>query len=279
MLIANGIWSDEWFCSLEQRLKLLYLYLLGNCSKCGIFELNMRKINFDLSNGTESLKPYTAKEVLGFAGNRIRQINESKAIIVKYIQYNWIRDKPLNPVSNPLHRGLANELAKYGLTFDDLNEMAGQESVQYESDNNPEGAGIESQEPAEPKHSKPTVSATECDKMFDAFWQAYPRCIRKIDKKKCKAKLTAILKKSDDAVSMFRTIMDGLEAWKQCSMWNNDDGKYICAPLVWLNGDRWDDRPEPIQGIAVSSLQAKPTEAEAERIRKLKNIVEVGICK
>ena len=66
MLITDEIWCDEWFCSLEQRQKLLYLYLLGNCSKCGIFELNMRKINFDLSNGTERVRPYTAKEILTF---------------------------------------------------------------------------------------------------------------------------------------------------------------------------------------------------------------------
>ena len=247
MLITDEIWCDEWFCSLEQRQKLLYLYLLGNCSKCGIFELNMRKINFDLSNGTERVRSYTAKEILTFAGNRIQQINESKAIIVKYIQFNWVRDKPLNPDGNPLHRGLANELAKYGLSFDKLNEMAGKESVRFErieDDAVEDASSADSLDESVPAESKPRMSAKDREALFDTFWKEYPSsCPRKIDKKKCRVKFDSILMKSDDAVQMFNKIMNGLAEWKQSSMWNNDDGKFICAPLVWLNGDRWNDNP------------------------------------
>lgn len=239
MLITDEIWCDEWFCSLEQRQKLLYLYLLGNCSKCGIFELNMRKINFDLSNGMERVRLYTAKEILTFAGNRIQQINESKAIIVKYIQFNWVRDKPLNPDGNPLHRGLANELAKYGLSFDKLNEMAGKESIRFERIEDNVVDDVPSVDSLDV-----SVSAKNREELFDAFWKEYPSsCPRKIDKKKCRIKFDSILMKSDDAVQMFNRIMNGLAEWKQSSMWNSDDGKFICAPLVWLNGDRWNDNP------------------------------------
>ena len=75
--------------------------------------------------------------------------------------------------------------------------------------------------------------------MFDAWWKAYPG-IRKQDKRKCADKFARILRKSGDAVSMFNRIMGGLDKWRRCETWTHDGGRYICAPLVWLNNERWD---------------------------------------
>lgn len=75
--------------------------------------------------------------------------------------------------------------------------------------------------------------------LFDAFWKAYPGP-RKQDKRKCADKFARILRSSGDAVSLFNRIMGGLEKWKRCETWTRDGGRFVCAPLVWLNNERWE---------------------------------------
>ena len=85
--------------------------------------------------------------------------------------------------------------------------------------------------------------------LFDAWWKAYPGP-RKQDKRKCAEKFARILRKSGDAVSLFNRIMGGLEKWKRCETWTRDGGRFVCAPLVWLNNERWEAeiRVGPLSG-------------------------------
>jgi hypothetical protein len=85
--------------------------------------------------------------------------------------------------------------------------------------------------------------------MFAKFWEAYPsKCPRKVDKKKCLDKFVRILKDSKDANSTFNTVMSGLKVWRESELWNADGGKFIKAPLVWLNGACWIDSPKKGNG-------------------------------
>ena len=77
------------------------------------------------------------------------------------------------------------------------------------------------------------------DERFEKFWQAYPT-YRRTDKKKCREKFMRIIKKSKDP-DLYQKIMEGLNHWKQSEMWNSEGGKFVCAPLVWLNNERWND--------------------------------------
>lgn len=120
MLIDNLLFEHEWYAILPLRLRFLYLYLLTKCTKTGVFEVNLRRMTYDMNDG----KPVTRQDIFGSFGNRVQPLGESKGIFVDYIQYNWLRRKPFDPDGNPLHRGLANELAKYGLDLDRLNEMS-----------------------------------------------------------------------------------------------------------------------------------------------------------
>lgn len=239
MLICDSLWQDEWFCSLPQRQKLLYIYLLCNSTKCGVFELNVRKINFDLNNGEESVASYTANEILSFGGYRIQKIGDSRAIIVNYININWMRGKPLDPVKNPLHRGLQQELARYGLTFESLNEMAKKKVDFVPADEQ------DAREAAQ--EARRTLRAVETDKyegMFAEFWSAYPSaCPRKVDKKKCHDKYMVLMRDAKDASALHSEIMNGIARWMKCDTWVRNGGQYIKAPLVWLNGNNWMDNP------------------------------------
>lgn len=120
MIIDGRLFEQEWFSELPLRLRFLYVYLLTKCTKTGIFEVNLKKISYDVNDGI----PVTRDDIFKSFGNRVRPLGESKGIFVDYISFNWVRGKPLDPKRNPLHRGLAKELARHGLNFSILCEMA-----------------------------------------------------------------------------------------------------------------------------------------------------------
>ena len=101
---------------------------------------------------------------------------------------------------------------------------------------------------------------------FDLFWDKYPAsCPRKVDKKKCKARWEIIFKaaKPEGREALFKAIMDGLERWISSSAWTSDGGKYIRAPLVWLNGDCWEDYPEA-SGTTPQTHEKPPRKPQKE---------------
>ena len=94
------------------------------------------------------------------------------------------------------------------------------------------------------------------DDLFEQFWEAYPKCFRKSNKKGCKAKFIKI----KDLEKIFPDIMASLEMQKRSKQWNDQDGQFIPAPLTWINQERWtvtDERTE---------LQTKIDEATKKNI-------------
>lgn len=88
------------------------------------------------------------------------------------------------------------------------------------------------------------VEVIDYDALFSEFWNAYPsECPRKVDRKKCRDKFVKILKGTKDPNETFKIVMAGLSVWKVCDTWSRDGGQYIRAPLVWLNGECWNDVP------------------------------------
>ena len=79
----------------------------------------------------------------------------------------------------------------------------------------------------------PPISPRE--NLFELFWQAYPQCFRKSNKKGCKAKFIKI----KNLETIFPDIIDSLEMQKRSKQWNEKDGEYIPAPLTWINQERW----------------------------------------
>ena len=47
---------------------------------------------------------------------------------------------------------------------------------------------------------------------------------------------------------MLRKMLDGIDRWRKSRDWSEDGGAYICAPLVWLNNERWDAEVAPATG-------------------------------
>ena len=110
-------WTDKWFMDLTPIHKLLWLYLLDNCDNCGVFDPNMKLIEFVLGddlgftlddNGFIEDK----KELENIFNDRIRVMKGGKWFIPNYILFQV--GKELNPNCKP-HYNIINLLEKHGL--------------------------------------------------------------------------------------------------------------------------------------------------------------------
>jgi hypothetical protein len=106
--------------------------------------------------------------------------------------------------------------------------------------------------------------------LFDEFWEAYPGP-RKVDKKKCRAKYDAIMKKARDAGKLHVAVMAGLAAWKRSRMWTEDGGRFVKAPLTWLNGECWNDAPASDPADAEAARKDREAEAERRIVEELRS--------
>lgn len=245
MMIDERLFDKEWLQDLPADARWLYLYILSKASKkTGIFEMNMRVLNF----GAATEKKYTAEDLLKMYGGRIQKVpgHDSVGIVVDYIAKNWA---PRNGGSdivegtkNPLYRSILSELARYGMTMEDVARMAG----------NRTGAPCEVPKPAPAavvqKPATATGSGDETGEAFAAFWADYPGP-RKTDKKKCADVFRSKAKAFKGSVSEFAAaVSEGLGRWKATEDWLKDGGRYICAPLVWLRNERWSAEVAPQKG-------------------------------
>jgi len=85
---------------------------------------------------------------------------------------------------------------------------------------------------------------SEIERMFNSFWDVYPR---KVAKKKAKQIFTSLLKKKTGKAreTLFAEIMSGLRKYKNSRQWS--DAQYIPHPTTWLNQERWRDEVEIIK--------------------------------
>ena len=105
-------WGDNWFCELSPISKLLFMYLCDNCDIAGIYEINIRKICFDIGIDTD-----VCKNSLNELRSRYFISNDKRFLYLK----NFIRHQknyPLNE-NNNAHRGILKRLRDNEQLFED----------------------------------------------------------------------------------------------------------------------------------------------------------------
>jgi hypothetical protein len=100
----------------------------------------------------------------------------------------------------------------------------------------------------------------EIEKNFEIFWQAWPRSDRKANRDGTKRKLLWALRNNKGLT--FEKIMEALEWWK--NKWS--DPQYIPAPIVWLNGRRWEAMDNAPDNKPSVPAMAPPMEEKRETI-------------
>lgn len=87
-----------------------------------------------------------------------------------------------------------------------------------------------------PQNDVPQVFEDKDEATFQKFWNAYPDCKRKTNRKACKTALLNVPNLEEELPK----ILEGLEAWKKDSEWSKEGGQYIPAPLVFIHQRKWE---------------------------------------
>jgi len=92
------------------------------------------------------------------------------------------------------------------------------------------------------------AKADNPNSLFQGFWEAYPRKLKKDKASKAFAKLSP-------TPELLARMLSSIENFKRSEDWLKEDGKYIPHPTTWLNDRRWEDE----QPGTSNNLQTAPT--------------------
>jgi len=85
---------------------------------------------------------------------------------------------------------------------------------------------------------------------FVRFWNAWPSHPRKTSKGACLTRW-----KRDGLEKQAAKVIDVVDALKVSSQWQDESGKFIPAPLVWLNQRRWDCDVDELRAAITAKTQ------------------------
>lgn len=75
-------WDDPWFFELSHQWKLVWIYILDRCDHAGVYEPNLRKLNFDLDTSLNE------DEIIEVFSDRL-QVLDKKWFIPKFILFQY----------------------------------------------------------------------------------------------------------------------------------------------------------------------------------------------
>jgi hypothetical protein len=99
--------------------------------------------------------------------------------------------------------------------------------------------------------------------MFEEFWNAWPKSIRKGGKPQCRLKWDK-LKLEIQADQIIKHV----EWMKTTEQWKRDGGNFIPAPLVYINQMRWEGAEVPEMTLNVNVNFKDPALAKIEEDTK-----------
>lgn len=104
-------------------------------------------------------------------------------------------------------------------------------------------------------HQADVASEPQPYEGFDAFWRQWPKHHRKSAKAQCREKW-----RTQGCAKLTAQVITSLERWKTSDEWLQARGKFIPAPMVWLNQSRWEAELDAAP-LTVTSDGAEKTRA------------------
>lgn len=232
-MVDSVLFEQEWFMDLDLFHRLLYVYLLTRTTNSGMFDVNCRRMSFDMG------RKVTEQDIFCTYGNRIVRVpgHESKGIFPSFISFCWKRGKELDPEKNRVVKGIVSELSRYGLTIQKVEELASSSQSMAVAH-----ATVQDELPMEDVVSTAEEPVIDVDAMFAEFWSEYPA--RRDGKPKNMAKYRRILLDSKNPKEEHERIMEGLRGWKSCRKWTKDDHAYVDSMSKFLNNRLWEVEPD-----------------------------------
>lgn len=242
--IHVSFWQDAFVLELTPEEKYFYLYLMTNSktTQCGVYEIPLKVMELETGYNRETVEKLLNRFI---EYKKVDYNNFTHEICIK----NWLKYN--NSKSPSITACIAKEMALikdptyYQHCVDTVQAQSPQRGGEKKNNNNnnkknnkknPEVHLVDAQASEIPDIPISTNQKTEpkWSSLFDAFWQAYPKKMDKIDAEKAWNKI-----KPDP--DLFDTIMAAVELWSKSDRWNDDGGQYIPYPSTWLNKKRWLD--------------------------------------
>lgn len=107
--------------------------------------------------------------------------------------------------------------------------------------------------------SNPEPHLRAADRLFDTFWDAYP-------KKKAKEAAKRAWDKRRPTEALLSDLLAALACQRQSSDWLRERGRFIPLPATWLNGARWTD-----EGTDVSAEDEPLTADELKHAKAVRD--------
>lgn len=102
----TGKWANVWFSDLPPRMKLVWIYLCDNCDHAGVWEINMKLMQFQLGERIE------LQEILSAMGNKVLLADDGKKLFLPpFLDFQY---GALNP-DNRVHQSVLQRLDRIGL--------------------------------------------------------------------------------------------------------------------------------------------------------------------
>tara|TARA_R110000782_G_C14534468_1_gene382886 strand:+ start:39 stop:527 length:489 start_codon:yes stop_codon:yes gene_type:complete len=76
-------WKDPWFSELSNDYKIVWLYLLDDCDNAGIWQCNMRMLNFNCNT------TFNKSDIEEEFKERLSMISKDKFIINKFCEFQY----------------------------------------------------------------------------------------------------------------------------------------------------------------------------------------------
>ena len=100
-------WKDPWFSELSNDYKIIWLYLLDDCDNAGIWQCNMKMLNFNCNT------TFTQTDLLNTFKKRLSKISEDRFIINKFCEFQY-GEQFLNSKNKAVVSAI-NKLNRYNL--------------------------------------------------------------------------------------------------------------------------------------------------------------------
>jgi len=149
---ATEKWDDPFFCNLEAKYKLAWIYLLDKCDNAGIYDVNIKALSFFVGFD------FNEDDLLSVFDGRIEKIkNGNKWFIPKFIEFQY---GALRHECYP-HRPVIEKLSKLGLL-----ENKGSFRV---------SARVQDKDKEKDKEKDKDINADD----FNMFWDLYDKKVGK----------------------------------------------------------------------------------------------------
>lgn len=125
----TGKWKKESFGNLPPRMKLVWIYLCDNCDHAGIWDVNMRLLEFQVGERV------TLEEITEIFGEKVILLSKTKLFIPSFVEFQY----GILNAENRAHKSVIDKLTKEGAYKGLTRSLQGRKDKEKDKDKEKKG--------------------------------------------------------------------------------------------------------------------------------------------